>query len=343
MRKEKALPEDKRFDNENSFGSSENDLSFNLNINKIKDESKDNSKLFKYYNNNKSIDTSTIKSQSNNTSINEGMNKTSSSFYNMMKTSALNFSINNNLNNSNNDDISMISNNTMNIEIDKVHNAKKNIFKIRTMVRGIKKKSKHDFLKNYKNNKNLKISDLMKKHIKTKKDIDKEKKVNSIIREDLENFVMFYKDKNIDNKKIKYDWSMVEQLMIKIKLDIVDIIIGYLKACDDVVDSKKYVQIVNEYIKNIIYHYKYNYLTNKNFSNIHNKILKLYLSVKDIKIYDSIKFEIYGKLLYVLINNELFFLNDLNVLKQADEQTKNNIKKILNNTGNNILISKFIN
>ena len=343
MRKERALPEDKRFDNENSFGSSENDLSFNLNINKIKDESKDSSKLFKYYNNNKSIDTSTIKSQSNNTSINEGMYKTSSSFYNMMKASALNFSANNNLNNSNNDDISMISNNTMNIEIDKLHNIKKNIFKIRTMVRGIKKKSKHDFLKNYKNNKNLKISDLMKKHIKTKKDIDKEKKVNSIIREDLENFILFYKDKNNDNKKIKYDWSMVEQLMIKIKLDIVDIIIGYLKACDDVVDSKKCVQIVNEYIKNIIYHYKYNYLTNKNFSNIHNKILKIYLSVKDIKIYDSIKFEIYGKLLYVLINNELFFLNDLNVLKQADEQTKNNIKKILNNTGNNILISKFIN
>lgn len=257
-----------------------------------------------------------------------------------MKASALNFSINNNLNNSNNDDLSMISNNTMNIEL---HNNKKNIFKIRTMVRGIKKKSKHDFLKNYKNNKNLKIADLLKKHIKTKKDIDKEKKVNSIIKEDLENFVLFYKDKNNGNKKIKYDWSMVEQLMIKIKLDIVDIIIGYLKACDDVVDSKKCVQVVNEYIKNIIHHYKYNYLTNKNFSSIHNKILKLYLSVKDIKIYDSIKFEIYGKLLYVLINNELFFLNDLNVLKQADEQTKNNIKKILNNTGNNILISKFIN
>ena len=340
MRKEKVLTEERRFDNENSFGSSENDLSFNLNINKIKDESKDNSKLFKYYNNNKSIDTSTIKSQSNNTSINEGMNKTSSSFYNIMKASALNFSINNNLNNSNNDDLSMISNNTMNIEL---HNTKKNIFKIRTMVRGVKKKSKHDFLKNYKYNKNLNISELLKKHIKTKKDIDKEKKVNSIIKEDLENFVLFYKDKNNDNKKIKYDWSMVEQLMIKIKLDIVDIIIGYLKACDDVVNSKKCVQVVNEYIKNIIYHYKYNYLTNKNFSSIHNRILKLYLSVKDIKIYDSIKFEIYGKLLYVLINNELFFLNDLNILKKADEQTKTNIKKILNNTGNNILITKFIN
>ena len=342
MRKERRLPENKKFDNELSIDSLDNDLSFNLNINKIKNESNNDSKLFKYYNNNKSIDTSIIKSQSNNTSINEGMNKTSSSFYNMIKTNALNFSINNNLNSSNNEDLSMISNNTMNLEIDKFHNTKKNSFKIRTVIRGIKKKSKHDFLKNFKN-KNIKISDLLKKHIKTKKDIDKEKKVNSIIKEDLENFVLFYKDKINDNQKMKYDWSMIEQLMIKIKVDIVDIIIGYLKACEEVVDSKKSVAVATEYIKNIIHHYKYNYLTNKNFDNIHIKILKIYLSVKNIKIYDSIKFDIYGKLLYVLINNELFFLYDLNILKQADEQTKINIKKILNNSGNNILISKFIN
>ena len=342
MRKERRLPEEKKFDNELSIDSLDNDLSFNLNINKIKNESNNDSKLFKYYNNNKSIDTSTIKSQSNNTSINEGMNKTSSSFYNMIKTNALNFSINNNLNSSNNEDLSMISNNTMNLEIDKFNNTKKNNFKIRTIIRGIKKKSKHDFLKNFKN-KNIKISDLLKKHIKTKKDIDKEKKVNSIIKEDLENFVLFYKDKINDNKKIKYDWSMIEQLMIKIKSDIVDIILGYLKACEEVVDSKKKVTVVTEYIKNIIHHYKYNYLTNKNYNNIHNKILKIYLSVKDIKVYDSIKFDIYGKLLYVLINNELFFLNDLNILKQADELTRNNIKRILNNSGNDILINKFIN
>jgi len=342
MRREKRLPEEKKFDNELSIDSLDNDLSFNLNINKIKNESNNDSKVFKYYNNNKSIDTSTIKSQSNNTSINEGMNKTSSSFYNMIKINALSFSINNNLNNSNNEDLSMISNNTMNLEIDKFHNSKKNNFKIRTIIRGIKKKSKHDFLKNFKN-KNIKISDLLKKHIKTKKDIDKEKKVNSIIKEDLENFILFYKDKINDNKKIKYDWSMIEQLMIKIKLDIVDIIFGYLKACEEVVDSKKIVIVATEYIKNIIHHYKYNYLTNKNFNNIHNKILKIYLSVKNIKVYDSLKFNIYGKLLYVLINNELFFLSDLNILKQADEQTRNNIKKILNNSGNEILISKFIN
>ena len=342
MRKERHLPEEKKFDNELSIDSLDNELSFNLNINKIKNESNNDSKLLKYYNNNKSIDTSTIKSQSNNTSINEGMNKTSSSFYNMIKTNTLNFSINNNLNSSNNEDLSMISNNTMNLEIDKFHNTKKYNFKIRTIIRGIKKKSKHDFLKNFKN-KNIKISDLLKKHIKTKKDIDKEKKVNSIIKEDLENFVLFYTDKINDNKKIKYDWSMIEQLMIKIKLDIVDIILSYLKACEEVVDSKKRVIIVTEYIKNIIHHYKYNYLTNKNFNNIHNKILKIYLSVKDIKIYDSIKFDIYGKLLYVLINNQLFFLSDLNILKQADEQTRSNIIKILNNSGNDILISKFIN
>ena len=46
--------------------------------------------------------------------------------------------------------------------------------------------------------------------------------------------------------------------MIKIKLDIVDIINSYLKACNEVVDSRRSIIIVNEYIKNIIHHYKYN-------------------------------------------------------------------------------------
>ena len=111
----------------------------------------------------------------------------------------------------------------------------------------------------------------------------------------------------------------------------IDIIEGYLKACDEVIYAKKYVIIANEYIKNIIQHYKYNYLTNKNFNNIHNKIFQLFLSINNIKIYDSIKFEILGKLLELLINNNIFFVNDLYFFRQSDEQTKSNIRKIIIN------------
>ena len=186
----------------------------------------------------------------------------------------------------------------------------------------------------------------MKNTERTQKDIARDKKVDLIIKEDLENFLIFYKDNlqnNDNNKKQKYDWSMVEQLMIKIKLDIVDIINSYLKACNEVVDSRRSIIIVNEYIKNIIHHYKYNYLNNINNDIINNKILKLFLSIKDIKIYDSIKFEIYGKLLLTLYSNELFFINDLNVIKQADKQTVTNFIKIINNSDNISLINNFTN
>ena len=346
FKKEKGkclLEDNNKFDNEKNI-SPENNISINLNINELNNkkdnDSRDNSKIFKF---NKSISNSSIKTISNNTSINETLNKTSSNF-NIVKSSILNFGLNNNLNKSNNSELSMFSNNTINIELDKKHSIKN--FKIRTIKRGVKKKSKNNFLKNYKKNKNINISELMKSTERTQKDIARDKKVDLIIKEDLENFLIFYKDNlqnNDNNKKQKYDWSMVEQLMIKIKLDIVDIINSYLKACNEVVDSKRSIIIVNEYIKNIIHHYKYNYLNNINYDIIHNKILKLFLSIKDIKIYDSIKFEIYGKLLLTLYSNELFFINDLNVIKQADKQTVTNFIKIINNSDNISLINNFTN
>ena len=328
VKREKLLPDNNKFDNENSFTSDEN-ISFNLNINKeiaenSKSSSKNNSKLFLFH---KSIDNSTIKS--NNTSFNESLNQ-STSYANLIKAPALNFSVIHNLNNSLNEgDKSSLSilNNTMNIELEKNNVKTKADLKIRTVIRGIKKQSKYDFLKNYKPTKNLKISEIISNSTKTKKEIARERKANIIIKEDLENYMSFYKNNN--NKKKKYNWSMVEQLMIKIKLDIVDIINGYLIACDDLVSSKKFIPMMNEYIKNIIHHYKYNYLTSKNFADIHKKILQLIYSVKNIKVYDSIKFEILGKLLNILLNNKLFFVYDFNIFREADEKTKSNIKKVL--------------
>ena len=337
IKKEELLPDNKRFDNENSFISDNENISFNLNINKeigedSKNISKNTSRLFLFH---KSIDNSTIKS--NNTSLNESLNQSSSYAY-LIKAPALNYSVihnnlNNSINNNNDTSLSMISNNTINIELDKNIINKKNDFKIRTIIRGVKKQSKYDFLKNYKQNKNLKISEILTNNLKSKKEIEREKKVNIIIKEDLENYISFYKknnnkNNNNNNKKMKYNWSMIEQLIIKIKVDIVDIINGYLLACNDL-STKKYIIISNEYIKNIIHYYKYNYLTTKNFNNIHKKILQLFFSFRSIKIYDTFKFEIIGKLLNVLLSNKLFFINDFYIFRQADEQTKSNIKKIL--------------
>ena len=328
---ENILPDNKKFDNESSFTS--DDISLNLNINKeikkdLTNNSNNSSKLFLFQ---KSIDNSTNKALSNNTSINEKLNQSTSSYVNLNKATALNYSvINNNLNNSyNNDDnsSSMISNNTVNLDLDK-NNIKKNTFKIKTVIRGVKKRSKHDFLKNYNPNKQLTLGEIFKNSQQSKKEIEREKKINILIKEDLENYILFYKRRG-KNKDKKYNWSMLEQLIIKIKVDVMDIINGYLKACDELYTKKEYIIIMDEYIRNIIEHYRYNYLTKNNFNNIHNKLLRLLFSVKNIKIYDSIKFEILGKLLKTLLDNNIFFINDLQILKKADEKTKSNLRKVL--------------
>ena len=253
--------------------------------------------------------------------------------------SAQNFFIKNDLKLFRNDD-SFKQNNTIDIELEENNNestpSKINIvlgnkFIIRTVIKKIKKKKKDNISKintsNIKNN--INIESLIKEEPKTREQIKKEKKVNSILKEDLENYVIYYKENINNSKNKKYDWSTVELLMIKIKLDIGDIIKGYLKSCEEIITEDEHVLIGNDYINNIIHHYKNNYLTNSNFEEIHNKIIKIFLYIKDIQIECEFKFRILWGLVNILINNELFFVSDFDILKQGEESNKNDIRQIL--------------
>ena len=176
---------------------------------------------------------------------------------------------------------------------------------------------------------NINIESLKKKNIKTKEQIKKEKKVNSILKEDFENYIIFHKNNIVYNKVKKYDWSTVELLIIKIKLDIVDIINGYLNICEDLITGDEEVIIGNEYIANIIQHYKNNYLAKNNLEEIHNKCLKTFLFIKDINIDLDFKYKILWGLLNNLFNKELLYISEFDYLKQMDENYKKNFKKIL--------------
>ena len=153
--------------------------------------------------------------------------------------------------------------------------------------------------------------------------------MNSILKEDFENYIIYYKDNIINNKNKKYDWSIVDLLMIKIKLDIGGIIQGYLKACEDIINDSDLILNGNDYINNIIQHYKNNYLTDKNYEEIRKKILKVFIGIKNINIELEFKYKFLWGLVSCLINNELFFINDFDILKQCDEENKNDVKKIL--------------
>ena len=260
----------------------------------------------------------------------------------LMEVSANNFFIRNELNSSLNDEHYLNLNNTVDIELDNNNNTAKKIgnkITIRTVIKKIKRKKnleKKNFAK--KNNNIININELLKKEIKTKEQIKKEKKVNSILKEDFENFIIFY---NLNKKNKKYDYSMIELLMIKIKLNIAEIIKAYLKSCEDIITDNKYINIGNIYIKNIIQHYMNNYLTNENFDEIHKKIIILFANIKEINIDINFKYQILMGLINILLNDELFFLNDFDILKQTDDDNKNNIKKILENCEDKAILEKI--
>ena len=229
-------------------------------------------------------------------------------------------------------------NNTLDIELDENKNNissqkdKNTNITIKTVIKKIKIKRKNEILNLLNSNKrkmNINIESLKKKNIKTREEIKKEKKINSILKEDFENYIIFYKNNIVNNEVKKYDWSTIELLIIKIKLDIGDIINGYLNICEDLITEDEDVRIGNEYIANITHHYKNSYLTKKNLEDIHNKILKTFLFIKDINIDSKFKYKILWGLLNNLINNELFYISDFDYLKQIDEDNKKNIKKIL--------------
>ena len=259
-----------------------------------------------------------------------------------MEISANNFYMRNKLSNSLNDEYSNF-NNTLDIELEENNtnnNIKKNKIMIKTVIKQVKKQKNIIKYKQNNNLNNIDINNFYKKE-KTPEEIRKEKKVNSILKEDFENYINYYKNNIQQNINKKYDWSMVELLMIKIKLDIGDILQGFLGICEDSIIEDEYLLIGNHYIKNIIEHYKIYYLTNDNFDIIHTKIIKIFVYAKDININEEFKYQILWSIMHILLNNELFFIGDFNILKQTDEDNIQCIKKILVNCNDNNILDKI--
>ena len=272
----------------------------------------------------------------------------------IMDVSAKDFYIRNKLNSSLNDEHTSNLNNTLDIELDQSNNNNDNItsslkknneskFIIRTIIKKIKRGKKNIQIKNINNKTNIDISSLLKREIKDKAQMNKEKKINSILKEDFENYIIYYNINNINNnknKEKKYNWSMIELLIIKIKLDIADIINSYLICCEEIINENEQIKIGNDYIKNIIEHYKNNYLTNKNYEDIRKKILRIFAFIKDINIDKEFKYKILFGLIQHLMDYELFFKSDFNILKQTDRENENEIKKILESNYNVLLFDK---
>ena len=141
-----------------------------------------------------------------------------------------------------------------------------------------------------------------------------------IIEEDIIKYKIFLNENNINNKNDLnknnqigngYDWSSIEEILSTNKINLIKIIRCFIEVCiDEIIDSSK-IYYANDYIKNIIYYYS-TQLTNKERDIIRNKISNLFLNIRDICIDNYYMKEIMGYLMFILIENKLFFIKELN-------------------------------
>ena len=169
---------------------------------------------------------------------------------------------------------------------------------------------------------------------KSKEEIEKDRKIILIMKEGLENYILFSL-KNNKNKNmiiINYNYTVIGQLLIKEKIDLSYIIKYYLKISFEIIDSKDKIIIANDYINNIIEKYKRTYLNKNNFIQIHEDILDILVNIitdENKKNENKYKFDIVGALFYSLLINELFFVSDLNMFINCEKQIYINIAKIV--------------
>ena len=149
-----------------------------------------------------------------------------------------------------------------------------------------------------------------------------------LIQNDLEKYEIFLKDNSILNKSDldknnqignEYDWSAIEDILSNNNIDLGEVIRCYVEVCIDLTEDKKKVFIANDYIKNIISYYSIN-LNNREKDIIHNKMINLYRNIQDICIDNFNMKEIMGYLLFILIENKLNFIKDLNNFIGMDKE-----------------------
>ena len=126
-----------------------------------------------------------------------------------------------------------------------------------------------------------------------------------------------------------YNLSIIEQLIIKVKVDLIDIIISFLLICNEFIDNKYKLKICNDYIKLLIEFYSKNYLNMINIKIIHIKILKLLYNIETLCVNNKYKYELFGNLFYCFLNNKMFTETDLNYFENYEKNIVIEISKVI--------------
>ena len=173
--------------------------------------------------------------------------------------------------------------------------------------------------------------------------LEKEDDIIIMIKNDIDNYVSYLneheifslkdllKNENSNYINNEYDWSMTEELIIKEKNDLEEIIRCYIEVCIDYVQKEQNIFYCNEYIKNIINYYSAD-LSQEQSDKVRKSMIDLFTNIEDICIDNFLMFEIMGYLILLLLENDLFLTEDLDIFVNKDKNKIEKIIKVVKNT-----------
>jgi len=138
--------------------------------------------------------------------------------------------------------------------------------------------------------------------------------LNDKIRIDLNHWKEFIDDGN-DQKD--YNWEIIEDIYTIHKNSIAEILSSFLENSIDFVQNKNTLQLANNYFKDFIHYYKEMSIDEKN--EINNKTLHLIRVAYDYSLDNNLIVDVWSNVLFYLINFDIIQYNNLNHLKDCNE------------------------
>ena len=139
---------------------------------------------------------------------------------------------------------------------------------------------------------------------------------------------------NINNNKIdfsKLNKKYETEINTNKTIELWEFLYYYVEACIDLIDSEKKIKLANEYLNNIITNLIIS-SPNEILEIMHFKLISLFLSINEICVDNVYMHQIMGYLLYILINNKLFYIKDLNNFLDKENYIIINIAKVVKYT-----------
>ena len=164
-----------------------------------------------------------------------------------------------------------------------------------------------------------------------------QEEINDKIRIDLNHWKEFIEE---GNDKKDYNWEIIEDIYTLHKNSIAEILSSYLENSIDFVQNKNSLQLGNDYFIDFIYYYKEISTDEKN--EVKNKALHLIRVAYDYSLDNHLIVDIWSNVLFYLIDVDILKYDNLNQLKDCDEdalkcifQIFNKIIQLDNNTKSN--------